>query len=126
MLQQTSARLQGTERRLITHYRLAVSQRYLKLAEPALRLRILEAGAGPPVLLLHAVGSLATHWLPLLPHLEPFRSVAVDLPGHGLSEGFNYRGVHLRTHAVAVLCSLLNALELPQAAIVANSLVLLR
>ena len=43
-------------------------------------------GTGPPVLLLHGLGSCAADWAPQAPVLEPrFRVLAVDLPGHGAS-----------------------------------------
>src|SRR5687768_7099099 len=41
---------------------------------------------GPPVLLLHGLGSSAADWAWQAPVLEPgYRVVAVDLPGHGAS-----------------------------------------
>jgi len=42
--------------------------------------------AGPPVVLLHGLGSCAADWAPQLEALAPrYRVVAVDLPGHGAS-----------------------------------------
>jgi 3-oxoadipate enol-lactonase len=42
--------------------------------------------AGPPVLLLHGLGSCAADWAPQLSALAPrYRVIAVDLPGHGAS-----------------------------------------
>lgn len=41
-------------------------------------------GTGPPLLLLHGIGSARQDWATLLPHLTPdFDVLAVDLPGHG-------------------------------------------
>ncbi|AKT36353.1 alpha/beta fold hydrolase [Chondromyces crocatus] len=49
-------------------------------------LRYLDAGSGPPLVLLHGRGHAATSWLPLLPALARHRRViAVDLPGFGHS-----------------------------------------
>ncbi|WIM94100.1 alpha/beta fold hydrolase [Actinoplanes oblitus] len=43
-------------------------------------------GSGPPLLLIHGIGSHWQVWHPLLPLLEPHRDViAVDLPGFGTS-----------------------------------------
>lgn len=43
-------------------------------------------GSGPPLLLVHGLGSAATTWDPLLPRLAArYDVVAVDLPGHGRS-----------------------------------------
>ena len=45
------------------------------------------SGAGPPLVLLHALGSSRRSWDPVVPRLEGrFDVVAVDLPGFGASE----------------------------------------
>jgi pimeloyl-ACP methyl ester carboxylesterase len=47
---------------------------------------VLEAGDGPPLVLLHGPGAYAAHWSGMLPGLaRDFRVVAPDLPGHGAS-----------------------------------------
>lgn len=49
--------------------------------------RLLEAGAGPAVLLLHGVGLRAEAWEPQISDLsQDHRVIAVDLPGHGDSD----------------------------------------
>lgn len=46
-----------------------------------------EAGRGPPVLLIHGVGLNADAWEPQIAGLSTQRRVvAIDLPGHGLSD----------------------------------------
>ena len=52
------------------------------------RLAYVEAGSGPPVVLIHGtLMALEDMWLPLGPHLTGrHRVIAVDRPGHGLSE----------------------------------------
>jgi pimeloyl-ACP methyl ester carboxylesterase len=52
----------------------------------------------------------------------PDRLIAFDLPGFGLSDAFDYRARSLRSHAVAQLTSLLDALELERVVIVGTSL----
>ncbi|MGZ4325974.1 MAG: alpha/beta fold hydrolase [Solirubrobacteraceae bacterium] len=84
-------------------------------------MRVLETGQGLPLVLVHGSGMSASTWAPLMPHLEG-RLIAFDLPGFGLSDAFDYRGRSLREHAVAQLKSLLDALEIEQAAVVGTSL----
>jgi abhydrolase domain-containing protein 6 len=48
--------------------------------------RYLEAGAGPPLVLVHGFSGSKENWLPLLPHLvDRHRVIVVDLPGWGES-----------------------------------------
>jgi pimeloyl-ACP methyl ester carboxylesterase len=53
---------------------------------------------------------------------QQFRVFAADRPGCGLTDKINYRGVPLREHAVDFVAGTMDALQLPRAAIVANSL----
>jgi pimeloyl-ACP methyl ester carboxylesterase len=115
-------RLEEAERRLFAHYDLDVASRFVALTDPPLRVRVLEAGDGDPVLLVHGSGMAAATWAPMLAQLRGRRAIAVDLPGFGLSDALDYSGRPLREHAVAQLTSLLNALELARAPIVGTSL----
>jgi pimeloyl-ACP methyl ester carboxylesterase len=115
------ARLATAERRLAARYRLPVAERYLDLAEPRLRVRVLEVGEGRP-LLLHGVTLLADHWAPLLAKLRGFRCIAVDLPGHGRSDPVDFRRLPLRRWYVGMLGALLDRLGLPAAPVVGHSL----
>src|ERR1700745_4017102 len=64
---------------------LAVSERRLALA--GVSTAVLEAGEGPPVVLLHEPGSFAAQWLRVLPEIaRGHRVIAPDLPGHGASD----------------------------------------
>jgi pimeloyl-ACP methyl ester carboxylesterase len=51
------------------------------------RVRVLQQGAGEPVLFLHGVGGWAEHWRVALPAVARagFRAIACDLPGFGRS-----------------------------------------
>lgn len=85
--------------------------------------QVLELGAGPPLLLVHGGGDSAFEWVPILPALaRNHRVIAVDRPGHGLADPFDYRGVDLLDHARTFLRDILDALELRAVDIVANSM----
>ena len=98
------------------------ASRRIALADPPLDVRVLEAGEGSPVILVHGSGMSGSTWAPLMQHLPGHRLTAVDLPGFGLSDPFDYSGRSLREHAVAQLCSLLDALDLERAPIIGTSL----
>jgi pimeloyl-ACP methyl ester carboxylesterase len=85
--------------------------------------QVLELGAGPPLLLVHGGGDGAFEWVPILPALARTRRVvAVDRPGHGLADPFDYGGVDLLDHGRTFLGDILDSLELTRTDIAANSI----
>ena len=73
---------------------------------------VLSHGQGPPVVLLHGVTENAAIWAPLSTNLRHFRLLAVDLPGHGLSDPATSRGGQVREHARQLIDDILDALSL--------------
>jgi pimeloyl-ACP methyl ester carboxylesterase len=85
--------------------------------------QVFDLGAGPPLLYVHGGLSGAFEILPIITRLaENHRVLAVDRPGHGLADPFDYRGVDFLDHARAFLGDILDALELSTVDVVANSL----
>jgi pimeloyl-ACP methyl ester carboxylesterase len=80
------------------------------------------ACSGPPLVLLHGVSLTAAAWAPLFTSLPGHRLLAVDLPGHGLSDPATYRRGHVRQHARELIDDIFDALELNQAPVIAHSL----
>jgi pimeloyl-ACP methyl ester carboxylesterase len=116
------ARLEAAEQRLFAHYGIAPRAWRVALADPPLKARVWEVGAGSPVLLVHGSGTSAASWAPLMQQLPGRRLLAVDLPGFGLSDAHDYRGRPLRAHAVAQMRSILDALNLCHVPVVGTSL----
>jgi pimeloyl-ACP methyl ester carboxylesterase len=84
-----------------------------------LDVHLYEAGAGPPVLLLHGWPQDAWSWNRVIPRLaDRYRLIAPDLRGFGRSgaPGFGYDGVTFGADAVA----LLDALEIERAHLVGH------
>ena len=83
---------------------------------------VIEAGAGPPVLMLHGLGGTKASFLPSIAALAPsFRTIAVDLIGFGDSDkplGASY-GPEFQARAIE---QLLDALELERAHFVGHSM----
>jgi pimeloyl-ACP methyl ester carboxylesterase len=118
----TAIAFEQTESRLFTACGVQVASRLVRLADPPISVRVLEVGDGPPLVLVHGGGMSASTWAPLMPYLGTNRLIAFDLPGFGLSDPFDYSGRRLRSHALAQLTSLLDALGLEQVPIVGTSL----
>jgi len=73
-------------------------------------LRVLEGGAGRPLILVHGRGNAASTWFPLLPELaRHHRVLAVDLPGFGASSAPPSPRVHDARSAVAFFTDPLEA-----------------
>jgi pimeloyl-[acyl-carrier protein] methyl ester esterase len=109
------------ERALLAEYGIAAESRSVRLADPALGVRVLETGAGRPLVLIHGSGMSAPTWAPMLAELGDRRIHAVDLPGFGLSDARDYSGRRLRDEAVAQIGSLLDALGLERATLAGTS-----
>jgi 2-hydroxy-6-oxonona-2,4-dienedioate hydrolase len=85
--------------------------------------QLFELGTGAPLLYVHGGLGGAYEIVPILGALaENHRVLAVDRPGHGLADPFDYRGVDLLDHARTFLGDILDALELPTVDVVANSM----
>jgi pimeloyl-ACP methyl ester carboxylesterase len=115
-------RIHGAEADLFHTVGANVDESFLDLADTGVRVRLLAHGSGPPVVLLHGVSLSAAAWAPLFPALSGRRLLAVDFPGHGLSDPTGYRRGHVRQHARTLLDDIFDALELDQAPVVAHSL----
>ncbi len=112
--------LQG---QLLKYYGVKAASRFVELARPPMRAHLLEAGEGEPLVLLHGGDGEAVNWAPLVsPLQEQVRVLAVDRPGFGLSDPFDYRSVDLRSHAADFVASLLDALGLESATLVGGSM----
>jgi len=112
--------LQG---RLLDHYKVRASSRFVDLAQPPMRAHVLEAGQGHPLVIFHGGDGEAVNWAPLMgPLQERAHIFAVDRPGCGLSDAVDYRTVDLRNHAADFVGSLLDALGLESATLVGGSM----
>lgn len=108
---------------LLTHYGVDAESRFVELTEPVMRAHVLEAGRGQPVVVLHGGDGEAVDWAPMLGVLQhDLHLHAVDRPGFGLSDPFDYRHVDLRAHAGDFTTSLLDALGLERATLVGGSM----
>ena len=116
-------RFVGLQQRLLEHYGVRATSRFVRLRSPAMRAHVLEAGQGPPLVIFHGGDGEAVDWAPLMRHLQHVAHIyAVDRPGCGLSDAFDYRKVDLRRHATAFVESIFDALGLASATLASGSM----
>ena len=85
--------------------------------------QLFELGTGPPLLYVHGGLGGAFEVVPILAGLAAtHRVLAVDRPGHGLADPFDYHDVDLLAHGRTFLRDIVDGLELPTVDVVANSL----
>ena len=115
-------RIRDAESDLFAAVGADVEEFFLDLARTGLRVRVLCHGRGPAVVLLHGVSESAAIWAPLFPELRHFRLLAVDLPGHGLSDPVAFRRGQVREHGRALIEDILDALRLDEVPVIGHSL----
>jgi len=115
-------RIHDAERELFAATGADVGESVLELAQTGLRVRVLSHGHGPAVVLLHGVSESAAIWAPLFTKLRDFRLLAVDLPGHGLSDPVTYRRGQVREHTRRLLDDIFDALGLGEVPVIGHSL----
>jgi pimeloyl-ACP methyl ester carboxylesterase len=115
-------RIRDAERNLFAALNTEVEERFLDLEQADLRVRVLSYGSGTPLLLLNGAASMASAWAPLFGELRGFHLLAVELPGHGLSDPVRYRRGRVREHTHRLIDDVVDALGLDDVAVVGHSL----
>jgi 2-hydroxy-6-oxonona-2,4-dienedioate hydrolase len=115
-------RIRDAESNLFAAVGADVEEFFLDLTRTGLRVRVLSHGRGPAIVLLHGASESAAIWAPLFPELRGFRLLAVDLPGHGLSDPVAFRRGQVREHARALIEDILDALGLDEVPVIGHSL----
>ena len=115
-------RIRKAEAGLFRTVGVRVEESFLDLAHARGRVRLLTGGSGPPLVLLHGVSLSAAAWATLFAALPHRRLLAIDLPGHGLSDPASYRRGHVRQSAHQQIEDIFDALQLDRAPVVGHSL----
>lgn len=119
--QQAMDQLEAAQAALLSRY--APDTRIRRLRWSQGETQVLELGSGSPLLLVHGGLNGAWEWVPILPDLaRNHRVLAVDRPGHGLADAFDYKGVDLLDHARTFLRDVMDVLELDAVDVVASSM----
>lgn len=87
------------------------------------RIRYYHEGAGEPLLLIHGFGASADCWAHTIDAFgERYRTIAPDLPGHGLSDRIDFGDEPPQIHLVHCLGRFMDALDIGRCAVVGSSL----
>ena len=115
-------RLQEAHVRLLAKHAPGTHQRRIRWSGG--ETQVLELGAGgPPVVLIHGGLGDAFQWAPIMPALaRRFHVYAVDRPGHGLADPFDYTQQDFTAVGRKFLGEIQDALGLSTVSIVANSM----
>ena len=118
---EAAAAYAAAERRLLAAHALRADVRDVRTPTGPVHLVDLD-GDGPPLLFVSGGGATGATWSPLLAQLPGHRRIAVDRPGFGLTPAVDLRRTPLRDVATTFLAGVMDALDLPSAVVVANSM----
>jgi pimeloyl-ACP methyl ester carboxylesterase len=114
-------RYRRSEWALWNHYGLEPTERFIDLDTPSARLRVLEVGAGEPLLFVHGTVGPGG-WPALISELPDFRCLVLDRPGWGLSSPVDYSKHEYGTVVADILRGVLDALDVEKAHVVGGSI----
>lgn len=86
------------------------------------RVHLVESGEGRPILLFHGSFTSSLSNVPLVERITGARTIAVDRPGHGLSDPVAVPRARFRTAAVEFIADVLDVLGLDRATVVGDSM----
>lgn len=95
---------------------------YVELEDMALRVRVIEAGTGPTLILIPGGQGEVGELVDLIAHLPEHRVLAINRPGGGGSDGVDFRAVGMHRVAIATLTAVYDHFELDRTSIVGNSM----
>jgi pimeloyl-ACP methyl ester carboxylesterase len=111
----------AAETRLWQHYGLAPRERFVEIARPRARLRVLEAGSGPPVLFIHGTVGPGS-WPSLVAGMPGFRCLVLDRPGWGLSTSVDFPRGGYRAYVADLVASFLDSLDIERVDVLGGSI----
>lgn len=108
------------EQRVYEHYGFDSTDHFIDVPSLETRIRVVEVGAGPPVVMIPGDFGQGVMWTPLLPELEEYTAYIMDRPGGGLSDGIDYRDYPVRTVAARSTAAVFDQFELDTAPLVGH------
>jgi 2-hydroxy-6-oxonona-2,4-dienedioate hydrolase len=118
----TSKAAVKAEQRLFAQYGLDYKVHFVNLESPNLRVRVLEAGEGPPLLMMPGGSGDAWFFASLMAQLNGWRIIALNRPGGGLSDGIDHQQVDVQKLAVQTIKAVADTFDLERVPIICNSM----
>ncbi len=112
----------NAEKALFKYYGIEAKEHYALLPEQGLKVRILEIGAGEPLVIVPGNTGDAFVLASLIAELKGRRIFAINRPGGGLSEGMDHNTVNIEEFAHQSLNTVLGDLGLKNVDLVAHSM----
>lgn len=112
----------AAEQRLFAHYNLNYKVHFVELEEPNLRVRVLEVGEGPPLMLVPGGSGDAGLGAGLMAALKGWRFIAINRPGGGLSDSIDNRQIDQRRLATDTLNTVADAFGLQGVPVLGGSM----
>ena len=116
------AKFRAVEQRIAVANGLDVQERWVDIATPPGRVRVLESGVGDPVLFINGIAAPGIAMAALAGRIPGHRLVLMDVPGHGLSPSYLWQGAPVREQAVNIVAGVLDGLGIDQVTFVGNAL----
>ncbi len=118
------AEYRAAEERLLAHYGLTRTERFVELPAEATRLHVIDIPGDDrvPVLLLHGMAAVTAAAVPLIPALRGRRVIAPDWPAHGLSGPATLEPAEVRSAPVRWIDAVLDDAGVERAHLVGHSM----
>lgn len=113
-----------SEKKYFEECRVQVDEHFIEIKELSIRIRVLTAGNGSPLLFVHGAPASGVIWMPLITHLKNYKAIIIDRPGCGLSEKTSYKDLsrdQLQSIMVFTIDAILDHFEIQQIPIVSSS-----
>jgi pimeloyl-ACP methyl ester carboxylesterase len=118
----SAERFRAAEQRVRDTYDIDAVERWIDLEHPDVRVRVQDAGEGPPVVWVNGISNPGMTFASLVARLPGRRHLILDLPGHALAPPYGWQGAPVRELAVEILVGVLDGLGIERAVFVGNSL----
>jgi pimeloyl-ACP methyl ester carboxylesterase len=115
-------RYRQAEQALWDHYGLQPTERFVEVDKPAARIRVVEVGSGPPLLVVHGTFGSGPAFAALAREMPNRRMLLMDRPGFGLSSPIAYRADGLGTAIADLQRAVLDRLAVDRVDVIGHSI----